>query len=295
MKIERNRNYRIEDVLGVEIPVLDHGMIRVIDYMGDDAAVVQAARVSYGKGTKTPSDDRSLIRYLMRNRHTSPFEMCEIKLHLKMPIFVARQWVRHRTASLNEVSGRYSLVKEEFYVPSGPALAPQSSSNKQGREGGYSNSDRAILETVMATSATEAFEVYKSLLVESGYNLTRELARCVLPLSTYTEFYWKIDVHNLLHFLKLRDDPHAQHEIQVYAREIARIMDIWMPMTMEAWRDYVQDAVTLSRSEMEVIRSVVPDDLWTRLYEAFENSERFGRTEALEAVHKLHAIRGAES
>jgi thymidylate synthase (FAD) len=147
----------------------------------------------------------------------------------------------------------------------------------------------------MATSATEAFEVYKSLLVESGYNLTRELARCVLPLSTYTEFYWKIDVHNLLHFLKLRDDPHAQHEIQVYAREIARIMDIWMPMTMEAWRDYVQDAVTLSRSEMEVIRSVVPDDLWTRLYEAFENSERFGRTEALEAVHKLHAIRGAES
>lgn len=240
--------------------VLDHGFVRLIDYMGDDGAIVQAARVSYGKGTKTPSDDRSLIRYLMRHRHTTPFEMCEIKFHVKLPIFVARQWMRHRMSSYNEVSGRYSVVRDEFYLPGVERFTRQSESNSQG------SSDK-IIEGALDfrgdryIRSSNSFAAYEREL-EAG--LSREIARTELPLSTYTEFYWKIDLHNLLHFLQLRMDSHAQYEIRVYAEAIAEIVKLWVPIAWEAFVDYRLEAVTLSRMEMGLLR---------RLVEKYEDGE----------------------
>jgi len=233
--------------------VLDHGFVRLIDYMGDDGAIVQAARVSYGDGTKTPSDDRSLIRYLMRHRHTTPFEMCEIKFHVRLPIFVARQWMRHRMSSYNEVSGRYSVVKDEFYVPEEERYKSQSSENKQGSSE-LSPENTLDMHDCLEDTASFCYKNYKRLLRE---NLARETARIVLPLSTYTEFYWKIDLHNLMHFLQLRIDKHAQYEIRVYAEKIAEIVKLWVPIAWEAFVDYRLETFTISRIEWFVIRSLL--------------------------------------
>lgn len=253
--LNRPMSTKVERILGETFPVLDHGFVRVIDYMGDDAAIVQAARVSYGEGTNTPSDDRSLIRYLLRHFHTTPFEMCEIKLHLKMPIFVARQWVRHRTASMNEYSGRYSVMPNEFYVPEMHEIQGQSTSNKQGREEGrITPHAQALAKGIFEGTGESMFTVYDRL---GEMNVSRELARIVLPLSAYTEFYWKIDLHNLLHFLRLRIDPHAQKEIREFARIIADVVSGWVPVAYEAFVDYRLGAVTFSRMEMEFLRLVL--------------------------------------
>lgn len=230
------------------VPVLDHGFVRLVDVMGDDTAVVDAARVSYGAGTSRTSDNRNLIRYLMRHRHTSPFEQCEIKLHLKMPIFVARQWIRHRTASLNEVSGRYSVINDEFYTPGDNGWRTQSTVNKQGSEGVIKDSD--LYESDAIGTISRSTICYKSM-IEGG--VSREQARIVLPLSTYTEFYWKIDLHNLLHFLSLRMDDHAQQEIRVFAEAIATIVARWVPETWEAFEDYRLHAMTLTRLDIAIL------------------------------------------
>ncbi len=241
-----------EALLGVPLPCLDHGFVRLVDYMGDDGAVVQAARVSYGRGTKKRSDDRGLIRYLMRHRHTTPLEMCEIKLHVKLPIFVARQWVRHRTANINEISARYSILDNEFYVPDAAHLAVQSVDNKQGRGGTLDAAQAAEVLELLRREGERSYAGYESLLGQHG--LARELARMNLPVSWYTQWYWKIDLHNLLHFLSLRIDPHAQYEIRVYAEAIAQILRAWVPVCWEAFTDYRLGAATLSRQMLEVIR-----------------------------------------
>jgi thymidylate synthase (FAD) len=254
-QLNRPTSTRVDRILGEAFPVLDHGFVRVVDYMGDDAAIVQAARVSYGEGTNTPSDDRSLIRYLLRHYHTTPFEMCEIKLHIKCPIFVARQWIRHRTANVNEYSGRYSIMPAEFYVPEMHDIQGQSTSNKQGREaGGVTAAGQALAKGIFEGTGESMFAVYDRL---GEMNVSRELARIVLPLSTYTEFYWKIDLHNLLHFLRLRIDPHAQKEIREFARMIAEIVSGWVPVAYEAFVDYRLGAASFSRMEMNFLRMVL--------------------------------------
>jgi len=226
LKTRRPTVPMLEEILFEPIPVLDHGFVRVIDYMGDDAAVVQAARVSYGKGTKKISDDAGLINYLLRHRHTTPFEMCEIKYHVKLPIFVARQWIRHRTANVNEYSARYSVLDCEFYVPEEDDLAAQSSSNRQGRGNILSGKEAKRVLEILREDAQMTYDHYIEMLNESEEGniidvskegLARELARMNLTLSTYTQWYWKTDLHNLLNFLSLRADTHAQYEIRVYA------------------------------------------------------------------------------
>ncbi len=233
--------------------VLDHGFVRVIDYMGDDTAICQAARVSYGKGTKTVQSDEGLIRYLMRRWHTTPFEMCEIKLHVKLPIFVARQWIRHRTANVNECSARYSLLSGDTYDPVPEVLAPQSTVNRQGREGGYDQDTAFGLAEAIRRHNFNSIALYEKLANEE-YNLSRELARIVLPVSSYTEWYWKIDLHNLFHFLYLRADPHAQREIREYAEALCRIVEDWVPMAWAAFRDYRLNAVSLSAQAADCLR-----------------------------------------
>ena len=234
----------LEEILFEAIPVLDHGFIRVIDYMGDDAAIVQAARVSYGTGTRRVQDDAGLINYLMRHRHTTPFEMCEIKYHVKLPIFVARQWIRHRTASVNEYSARYSILEREYYVPSPDALAAQSASNRQGRGEVLSGDEAARVLEILRTDAARCYDHYDEMLNEDAsgerrdsgrLGLARELARMNLTLSTYTQWYWKIDLHNLLHFLSLRADAHAQHEIRVYAEAMLETVRRWVPISHAAF------------------------------------------------------------
>ena len=256
-EIKRTSSPFLDSILGHSFPLLDHGFVRVIDYMGDDNAIVQMARTSYGAGTTAISDDRGLIRYLMRHAHTSPMEGCEIKLHLKMPVFVARQWIRHRMASLNEISGRYSVMKDEFYLPERDRLGRQSKTNKQGTAAEPYDDDKAhrILE-LLFEGAVDSFGAYDEFCREDT-DLARELARINLPLSTYTEFYWKIDLHNLLHFLKLRCDSHAQYEIRVYADVIATLISQWVPHAHEAWVDYKRDAVTFSRMEMAALRAIL--------------------------------------
>ena len=256
----------LEDILYEPLPVLDQGFIRVIDYMGDDAAIVQAARVSYGRGTKQISNDRGLINYLMRHRHTSPFEMCEIKLHIKLPIFIARQWIRHRTANVNEYSARYSVLEEAFYTPEPEHLAAQSQSNRQGRAEvleGAESSD--ALDRIRAHSA-EAYELYLDLLNEdragqvsdpSKRGLARELARMTLPLNAYTEWYWKIDLHNLLHFSALRADSHAQYEIRAYADVLLDVLKRWVPLTYDAFIDYRHEGAELSAKALAVVRRML--------------------------------------
>jgi thymidylate synthase (FAD) len=294
----------IDDFIGKEIKVLDHGFVRLVDYMGSDSAIVQAARVSYGKGTKKLSEDRGLIRYLMRHRHTTPFEMCEIKFHVKLPIFVARQWVRHRTANINEYSARYSILDKEFYVPDRAYLEKlqqeseerdrqtraqsegqddlfeiskgankqlktvgrQSETNKQGRDLDISEIEAADhLKTIEGISS-RTYKDYERLLNETAAGdklnpnysgIARELARIVLPTNYYSQWYWKIDLHNLLHFLSLRADAHAQHEIREYAYAIEQIVARWVPLTWEAFEDYRLNSVSLSRLEVGLIAKLL--------------------------------------
>lgn len=245
----------LEERMHTPIPVLDHGFVRLVDYMGDDAAVVQAARVSYGKGTKAVRRDRGLIRYLMRHRHTTPFEMCEVKLHVKMPIFVARQWIRHRTANVNEYSARYSILDKEFYIPRVEDLAVQSSDNKQGRGDALTPEQAAAVLRLLRRDAEQCYETYEQLM--GDFDLARELARINLPLNAYTQWYWKIDLHNLMHFLSLRMHPHAQYEIRVFADAIGEIVKDWVPLTWEAFADYRLGGAFLSKSQLAVVRKLI--------------------------------------
>ena len=235
--------------------VLDHGFIRVIDYMGDDAAIVQAARVSYGAGTKHVQNDEGLIRYLMRHWHSTPFEMCEIKLHVKLPVFVARQWIRHRTANVNEYSARYSILDREFYIPAPEQLAAQSTVNNQGRGEVLTGAEAARVLEVLKRDAGQCYDDYESMLSQDGQQgLARELARMNLPMNIYTQWYWKTDLHNLFHFLRLRADHHAQYEIRVYAEAIAACVRDWVPLAFGAFEDYRMGGVTLSSKAIAVLK-----------------------------------------
>ena len=253
----------IEKILYQVFPALDHGFVRVVDYMGDDQAIVQAARVSYGKGTSRVSEDRGLIRYLMRHRHSTPFEMCEIKLHVKLPMFIARQWIRHRTASINEYSARYSVLDKEFYIPEEKDLAVQSKLNKQGRGNILSPKDSEEALFLLKRDAEKSYETYEYLLNENlkgevidenRDGLSRELARINLTLNTYTQWYWKTNLHNLMNFIFLRADSHAQYEIRVYADIIYKIMESWVPITAEAFNSYRSGSVELSAEAINVIK-----------------------------------------
>ena len=236
-------------------PVLDHGFVRVIDYMGDDAAICQAARVSYGRGTKSVSNDEGLIRYLMRHWHSTPFEMCEIKLHVKLPVFVARQWIRHRTANVNEYSARYSILDREFYIPAAADLAAQSATNNQGRGETLSEAEAARVLAILREDAMRCYDHYEAMIGQEGQQgLARELARMNLPANIYTQWYWKTDLHNLFHFLRLRADAHAQYEIRVYAEAIAAMVKDWVPAAYGAFEDYRMGGVQLSAKGVEVIR-----------------------------------------
>lgn len=246
----------LDAILGVEYSVLDKGFIRVVDYMGDDSSIVQAARVSYGDGTKEVSKDRGLIRYLMSHQHTTPFEMCEIKFHIKMPIFVARQLMRHRTSSINEMSGRYSIMPNERYVPKPEDIRKQSTDNKQGRGEEFGEAVAGCYRGWIEQQGISDNDIYEELTSE-GADVSRELARTVLPVSTYTEFYWKLNLHNLLRFLTLRTDAHAQQEIREYAAVLCDIVDAWTPLTFEAWEDYVKNAVSFSHTELGIIRGMI--------------------------------------
>jgi thymidylate synthase (FAD) len=256
----------LEEVLYEAIPVLDHGFVRVIDYMGDDGAVVQAARVSYGRGTKKVSEDKALIFYLLRHRHTTPFEMCEIKYHVKLPIFVARQWIRHRTANVNEYSARYSILDNEFYLPAAEHLAAQSSTNRQGRGDVLSPQDARRVLDLLREDSERAYRGYVELLnedeegrvVDPGRTgIARELARMNLSLNFYTQWYWKTDLHNLLHFLDLRVDPHAQYEIRAYAEAMIGTVERWVPLTAEAFGQYRKGGTQLSAAGLAVVRRLI--------------------------------------
>jgi thymidylate synthase (FAD) len=269
------------DIIGDKnyIPVLDKGFVGVVETMGTDSSIVQAARVSYGKGTKSVNQDRGLIRYLIKHFHTSPVEMCVVKFHLRMPIFVARQWIRHRTASLNEESARYSEMTDEFYMPDYDVIQPQSTDNKQGRFGNISEKNKSGVQWILETVYNHALGGYKILLgnkdkelVEDWYDVynqkngileedfegvARELARVAMPVSAYTEMYWKMDLHNLLHFLRLRQDSHAQYEIRVFADAIYELLLERFPLTMESYNDYIRNSYTLSRMDMLLIKDFV--------------------------------------
>ena len=254
--VTRVTSRRLNKILGEKLLVLDHGFIRVLDYMGDESSIVQAARVSYGKGTKSVSKDVALIRYLLRNKHTSPFEMCEIKLHVKLPIFVARQWIRHRTASVNEYSGRYSIVSNDVYIPDTKDVASQSTKNKQGR--GKQLTPEKVEEFYHHFIATPsiATQSYDELI--NRYDVARELARINLPLSTYTEWYWKIDLHNLLHFLELRVAENTQYELRKYAEIILHeIVRVWLPNVYQAFMDYRVNSFTLSAEALDVVKALL--------------------------------------
>jgi len=242
-------------LVGKEFPCLDKGFVRLIDVMGDDNAIVQAARVSYGSGTKKVHEDRGLIRYLMRHLHTTPFEMVEFKFHIKLPIFVARQWIRHRTANVNEYSGRYSEMKDEFYVPAPEQIRAQSAINKQGRaDESFAPEESERIRSMMHTTQENLYSEYQELL---GTSLAREIARINLPVSNYTEWYWKIDLHNLFHFLRLRIDSHAQYEIRVYGEAMAQIVKAAVPLAYEAFEDYILNSQKFSSQELGVIKSLL--------------------------------------
>ena len=285
----------LEKILYEAIPVLDHGFVRVVDYMGDDSSIVQAARVSYGKGTKKVSTDSGLIKYLMRHRHSTPFEMCEIKYHVKLPIFVARQWIRHRTANVNEYSARYSILDKEFYLPSKENLAVQSTNNRQGR-GELINGKQAdkILD-ILKKDAEQTYTDYELMLNEkydgsiinkNNKGLARELARMNLTLNTYTQWYWKTDLLNLLNFLSLRTDNHAQYEIRAYADVMIDSLKRWAPVTFDAFMDYRVGGMELSAKGKIVIQKMLKGqkcDLescnlskreWNELMESFGFKEK---------------------
>ncbi len=247
---------QVQALIGKEFPCLDKGFVRLIDVMGDDAAIVQAARVSYGAGTKKVNEDVGLIRYLMRHLHTTPFEMVEFKFHVKLPIFVARQWIRHRTANVNEYSGRYSEMKDEFYVPAIDQVRAQSATNKQGRaDEAFDPSEAERIRSGMLDTQSRLYGEYQSLLEA---DLAREIARINLPVSNYTEWYWKVDLHNLFHFLKLRIDPHAQYEIRVYGEAMAQIVQAAVPQAYEAFEDYILHARRFSRRERAALKALLP-------------------------------------
>ncbi|CAK7192877.1 Flavin-dependent thymidylate synthase [Commensalibacter sp. Nvir] len=256
LQTKRPVSKELEKFIFKPIPVLDHGFVRVVDYMGNDSSIVQAARVSYGSGTKKVSEDRGLIRYLMRHHHTTPFEMCEIKYHIRLPIFVARQWIRHRTASVNEYSARYSIMEKEFYIPTPEALAEQSKINNQGRGDCLSSEQALKVMELLRGDAQRCYENYETMLkpaAEGGYGLARELARMNLTLNTYSQWYWKINLHNLFHFLQLRIDPRAQYEIRVYAEAMLETVRSWVPIACEAFEDYRRNSVTFSQSMMMIL------------------------------------------
>ena len=272
---EKDKNY---------IKYLDHGFVGLVDTMGSDEAIVQAARVSYGDGTKGTRNDRALIRYLVKHRHTSPLEMCEVKFHLKMPIFVMRQHVRHRTANLNEYSGRYSIMSDEFYVPDKANLKPQSAINKQGRDGTLIPLEETMCYNTIKRIGEECYNDYLSLLGEhpnDNYNidsnlrqgLSRELARAVLPLNNYTELYWKIDLNNFFHYVKLRADYHAQWEIQELARAMYSLIVDKFPLACEAYEDYIENATTVSRMEKDLIKRIMSNKRWLDVQEDYRTDE----------------------
>jgi thymidylate synthase (FAD) len=280
------------EILGKEFPCLDHGFVRLVDYMGSDEAVVQAARVSYGEGTRKLREDRGLIRYLMRHQHTTPFEMVEFKFHCKMPIFVARQWIRHRTASVNEYSLRYSKAINEFYLPESGTLNLQSETNKQGRS--TDSVDEELQKQILSlikTGTEHAWQDYEKL---EATGLSRELARINLPLSLYTEYtewYWKIDLHNLLHFLKLRLDEHAQYEIRVYGRAIAEIIKSVTPLSWEAFEDYILNAKTFSREELIILAGLLQLEQDQTLQANRLEASTLSKREVDEFLEKLDAMK----
>tara|TARA_Y100000991_G_C21933350_1_gene331842 strand:+ start:66 stop:989 length:924 start_codon:yes stop_codon:yes gene_type:complete len=262
-KTKRVTANKLDRVLYKPFKVLDHGFIRVIDYMGDDSSIVQAARVSYGKGTKKLNQDKNLINYLLSHRHTTPFEMNEIKFHIKLPIFVARQWIRHRTANVNEYSARYSILDNEFYTPKIDDIKPQSQQNNQGRSGEIEKDLAKHYLSLMKENRKINFASYKHLLNvdedgkvldEKKTGIARELARMVLPLSSYTQWYWKIDLHNLMHFLALRFDDHAQYEIRVYAEVMLDLMKKWVPLTYDAFVRNRVNSINLSSEAIEYLK-----------------------------------------
>jgi len=285
----------LEKILYEAIPILDHGFVRVVDYMGDDTSIVQAARVSYGKGTKKVSTDSGLIKYLMRHWHSTPFEMCEIKYHVKLPIFIARQWIRHRTANVNEYSARYSILDKEFYLPAPEHLAAQSQNNRQGR-GNVLEGDQAkkVLD-LLKGDAEQTYNNYETMLNErydgsvineDGVGLARELARMNLTLNTYTQWYWKTDLLNLMNFLRLRADSHAQYEIRAYADVMLDTVKKWVPITYEAFMDYRVGGTEVSAKGKAVIQKLIKGEEismeqsglskreWNELMEAFDLKDK---------------------
>ena len=256
----------LEKILYEALPVLDHGFVRVVDYMGDDSSIVQSARVSYGKGTKKVSTDEGLIKYLMRHWHSTPFEMCEIKYHVKLPIFIARQWIRHRTANVNEYSARYSILDKEFYIPAKEQLSAQSTSNRQGRGDLISGKQADEVLKILKDDATRTYDNYERMLNErfdgkiideNKIGLARELARMNLTLNSYTQWYWKTDLLNLLNFLFLRADHHAQYEIRVYAEAMLDTVKKWVPITHAAFLDYRVGAAHISSKGLKIIKSML--------------------------------------
>lgn len=287
--VERVNNDYMNSILGHSFPVLDHGMVRIIDYMGDDNAVVQAARVSYGTGTETAKSDRGLIRYLMSHWHSTPFEMVEVKLHVKLPVFVARQWIRHRTANVNEYSARYSILDREFYIPEPEQLAKQSVLNKQGRAEILDPVAAQEVLNLLMQDAHRSYDSYELMINEDAYGLARELARMNLPTNIYTQWYWKTDLHNLLHFLRLRADAHAQYEIRVYAEQICKLIQPWVPHSFEAFEDYRMNAKSFSAQEMNAIRSIFNAQEITLSKNDYEwlQAEGLNPREAREFIAKL--------
>ena len=285
----------LEKILYEAIPLLDHGFIRVVDYMGDDTSIVQAARVSYGKGTKKVSTDAGLIKYLMRHWHSTPFEMCEIKYHVKLPIFIARQWIRHRTANVNEYSARYSILDKEFYLPAQEHLAAQSKSNRQGRGDVLEGEQAKKVLELLKNDAERTYENYEtmlnekydgSIIDENGVGLARELARMNLTLNTYTQWYWKTDLLNLMNFLRLRADHHAQYEIRTYADVMLDTLKRWVPITYDAFMDYRVGGTEVSDKGKKVIQKLIKGDKvsmeesglskreWNELMEAFDLKDK---------------------
>lgn len=247
------------------VGLLDHGFLRVVDYMGDDGAICQAARVSYGRGTKSVSNDRGLIRYLMRHWHSTPFEMCEIKLHVKLPVFVARQWIRHRTANVNEYSARYSVLDREFYIPAAGDLAAQSRQNNQGRGDVLGPEEAARVLELLKSDSMRAYDHYEEMISQDGQQgLARELARMNLPANIYTQWYWKTDLHNLFHFLRLRADAHAQYEIRVYAEALCEMVRDWVPLAYEAFEEYRLGAAVLSATGLQCVRRMLAGEQVTQ-------------------------------
>jgi thymidylate synthase (FAD) len=256
----------LEKILYEAIPILDHGFIRVVDYMGNDTSIVQAARVSYGKGTKKVSTDAGLIKYLMRHWHSTPFEMCEIKYHVKLPIFIARQWIRHRTANVNEYSARYSILDKEFYLPKTENLAAQSQSNRQGRGDVLQGEQATKVLNLLKNDAEQTYNNYEmmlnerydgSVINEKEVGLARELARMNLTLNTYTQWYWKTDLLNLMNFLRLRADHHAQYEIRTYADAMLDTLKKWVPITYEAFMDYRVGGTEVSAKGKIILQKLI--------------------------------------